>query len=1141
MSVIKKITSNVNFLKKIETSLLGEVCLLVEGAGVGEKAIIVGVGKEKSIFVATDIIEMQQIKNLLEELGKKVGVLSVDVSAPVFSTFKDQTNKIGLIKNIYDYIMGKIDVLIVLPEVLLYKFPKKISTENCLNLEKNKEYNFNGFQQKLIKFGYKKCEKVEKIGDFSVKGDILDVFLVGNEYPTRFDFFGDTLEKIYSFDFDMEKLEDFETAYVYPLKLYFLSKEEKNNAVANLKNCINLSEQDGDALIKSHTILNQILEGLQENIISDDVEFLRPFLNDAYSVFEILPKSKIFVSEPKRLAQEIADISKSVNADIFDYVKSGDLTQEHYKYFFDELSAIKFYANIVFSGIKQSIFTPDVNLCVRTIGSRKYVFDYKSLVNDLFIYERSRYKVVLFAGSKESAKTMSEYLINHKIYPTQDINFGSNKFQVCVSEEKFASSFSFLDAGIVAIGTDDLIKKTKSDVKNISSKNKKRKVFYLPKVGDFVVHETHGIGKCVALEKLNFNGNEKDYFVIEYLGGDKLYLPSEQADLISAYMGGDVEPKLNKIGGEQFAKIKQKVKESVSKLAINLLEIYAKREKSKGFVYSPDNSLMEEFENAFPFEETDDQKSAIADIKSDMEGARIMDRLVCGDVGYGKTEVALRAIYKAVLDGRQVAFLCPTTILSEQHYKTCKSRLGDFMVNVAVLNRFKTASQKAQILKDLKDGKIDVIIGTHSLLAKDVEFKDLGLLVLDEEQRFGVADKEKIKELRQNIDVLTLSATPIPRTLNMALTGIRDISIIATPPKERIAVKTFVQEESDTLIANACKKELERGGQVLIVFNRVATIYEQAERIRKLVPNARIGVAHGQMPERLLEETIMSLYNQEFDILVATTLIESGIDLPLANTLVVLDADRLGLSELYQLRGRIGRSDRTAYAYFTYNPSKLLTIDAYKRLDAILEYTELGSGFKIAMRDLEIRGAGDILGKQQHGHLEKVGYDMYCKLLESAVKELKGETVKEYKPIKIDIFVSANIPNDYVVNEDERIKLYSRISAIASDSDFEECVNTITESYGQLPKQVTNLLKIAYIKNLGARQDVKRILIDQNSCKIFLYKKKEIMSESMNKALNNKACGYLRFDDVPIVGFDLGLASMESKIDFVLDFLKESL
>ena len=736
---------------------------------------------------------------------------------------------------------------------------------------------------------------------------------------------------------------------------------------------------------------------------------------------------------------------------------------------------------------------------------------------------------------------MQNYLIQNKLTFLDEFNFTTNKAQIVVSETYFPFSCSFLDSGLIIIGTDDIIKKTKNQVKNLTQKKEKKKVFYLPKVGDYVVHEIHGIGKCIDLAKLNLNGNLKDYFIIEYLGGDKLYLPSEQANSISAFLGAKGDIKLNKIGGQQFAKIKEKVKESVSKLAINLIEIYAQRENSKGNVYNIDNYLLDEFENSFEFDETPDQLSAIQDIKNDMTSTKIMDRLICGDVGYGKTEVALRAIYIAILNGKQVAFLCPTTILSQQHFNTAKDRFSNFMVNVKVLNRFKTKKQQDQIIKETKEGKVDVLIGTHRLLSEDVGFKSLGLLVLDEEQRFGVKDKEKIKQLKNNIDVLTLSATPIPRTLNMAMTGIRDISVIETPPKERIAVKTYVVEESDSLILEACKKEMSRNGQVLFVYNRVEHIYEQARRLQELMPEARIGVAHGQMPEKLLEQTIMDLYDKKFDILVATTLIESGIDLPFANTLIVIDSDKLGLSELYQLRGRIGRSDRTAYAYFSYNPSKGLTADAYKRLDAILEYTSLGSGFKIAMRDLEIRGAGNVLGKEQHGHLEKVGYDMYCKILENAVKELKGEKVKEMLPIKLDIMISANLPDDYVQNQDERINLYSKISIIDSDKKYEEMENFLTENFGKPSLEVINLLKIAFIKNLGEKLGIKRILISTNQTSIYLYKTKEIISKGMNNALSNRTNGVLKFEDLPIINFDLFNTDISLKIDYVLNFLKDSL
>lgn len=1138
--IFDNIVKNVGVLKKIKESAKTDFVLGLGGAGIGEKILSVYSTREKCVVIANDVISMAEYKEGLESLGLRVGEVYVDLSSPVYSVVKDDSLKIKLIKNVYDFLLGKIDVLILSLESLLYKFPKKIDEKNAIKLIKNEEYSFKEITEKLIKNGYKKCQIIEKMGDFSVKGDILDIFLPNFENPVRLDFFDVALEKIYTFDIsDMQKIENLESVDIYPVNLYSFDENEKEQIIQNLKNSLLSLSINGDALIKANLIVNEIIEGLKENIISCDIPYLRPFFEKEYSILDMLGETKIFVDEPKRIFDELNEISKSLLSDIYDYIQSGKLLDNHSNFYLSPIKALNFKANFVFSMLEQNIFKTNIYETFRTIGTRNYVFDYKALINDLFIYEKSKYKIVLFAGSDDSKNSVSEFLIKYNIYPSDEINFGTNKFQVVVSNKKFNKSCSFLHAGVILIGTDDLIKKTKKDVKNISTKSKKRKVFYLPKVGDFIVHETHGIGKCVALEKLNLNGNEKDYFIIEYMGGDKLYLPSEQADLISAYMGGDANPRLNKIGGEQFAKIKQKVKESVGKLAINLLEIYSKREKSKGFVYSKDNYLFDEFENAFAYDETEDQLNAILDIKNDMESTRIMDRLICGDVGYGKTEVALRAIYKAILDGKQVAFLCPTTILSQQHYQTAKERFNGFMVNVQVLNRFKTKSQQDEILKELKDGRVDLIIGTHRLLSSDVVFKDLGLLVLDEEQRFGVADKEKIKKLKENVDVLTLSATPIPRTLNMALTGIRDISIIETPPKERIAVKTYVQEESDTLILNACKKELARGGQVLYVFNRVEHIYEQAERLKELLPNARVGVAHGQMPEKLLEQTIMSLYNKEYDILVATTLIESGIDLPLANTLIVIDADRLGLSELYQLRGRIGRSDRTAYAYFTYNPSKVLTSDAYKRLDAILEFTELGSGFKIAMRDLEIRGAGDILGKEQHGHLEKVGYDLYCKLLNDAVKELKGEKVKESKPIKIDIQVSANLSNNYVESEEERIKLYSKISEISTDSEFNELYQNIKETYGELPKEAERLLKIAYIKNLAILNGVKRILLNANVCNIYLYKTSEIMTDNLNLALANRKNGVLKFEDVPIISFDLKMANIDSKIDYLLQFFKE--
>ena len=501
---------------------------------------------------------------------------------------------------------------------------------------------------------------------------------------------------------------------------------------------------------------------------------------------------------------------------------------------------------------------------------------------------------------------------------------------------------------------------------------------------------------------------------------------------------GDFTPKCNKIGGAEFYNTKQKVKASVKKMALNLLKIYSKRQATKGFVYSKDTYLQQAFENAFPYTYTTDQSEAISQIKRDMESPQIVDRLVCGDVGYGKTEVALCAAYKAIQDGKQVAIICPTTILCEQHYNTCVSRMKDFMVRVAVINRFKTKAEQEHILQDLKNGDIDLICGTHRLLSKDVVFKDLGLLILDEEQRFGVEDKEKLKALKTNVDVLTLSATPIPRTLYMSLVGIRDISFLNTPPKDRINTETYVIDYSDTLLVDACKKELARGGQVLIVYNRVQTIYDFYAKVQKLLPEASIGLAHGQMQSKELEDSIYKLYTKQTQILISTVLIENGIDLPFANTLIVIDADKLGLSQLYQLRGRIGRSTRSSYAYFTFERNKVLSQEAYRRLDALMEFSEMGSGYKIAMRDLEIRGAGDILGAEQSGHMEKVGYDLYIKLLNQAVNEIKGQEQEniEYKDVKIDIDLNAYIPQEYIVGDENRIMYYTKISKINSQEQL---------------------------------------------------------------------------------------------------------
>ena len=814
----------------------------------------------------------------------------------------------------------------------------------------------------------------------------------------------------------------------------------------------------------------------------------------------------IVVDEPKRISDEISMLIKSSSEQNFFLPEDRVMSRERFCF--------------SMSGEKE----------IKTLSKINYSNDYKALFADIERNIQVGIKTVLFMGDEFSKERMKNFLTENSVAYI-DFDLDVEKGKVAVSREYLPLSATFLDAGIMYVGTDDLVKpKHREAYKN------KQDVFYLPKVGDHVVHSFHGIGKCVRVEKMKMSDYEKDYFVIEYAGGSTLYLPGEQANLITAYLGGEGSPKLNTLGGGEFSRIKARVKAGLEDMAGELVKLYKQRETAKGFVYLEDSYLEKEFDEAFEFDETPDQLDAIADIKKDMEAGKVMDRLICGDVGYGKTEVALRAVYKAVTNGKQVAFLCPTTILSEQHYKTIKKRMAEFMVKAEVLNRFKTTAQAKAILEKVKKGELDVLIGTHRILKSDVVFKDLGLLVLDEEQRFGVKDKEAIKQLKKEVGVISLSATPIPRTLHMSLSGIRDISLLTTAPKERMPIQTYVADYSDELLSDVITREISRGGIIFIVYNRVESIYTFASHVKNLRPDAKIGVAHGQMAERELEAVIERLYNGEYNILIATTIIENGIDLPLANSLFIIDSDKLGLAQLYQLRGRVGRSNRLAYAYLTYDGRKVLTEEAYKRLDAINEYRELGSGFKIAMRDLEIRGAGNVLGKQQHGHLEKVGYDMYVKLLEEVVMEKRSGKLNEQREIKMDVALSAFLSEDYISAEDERIKTYRNISDLSSREELEGLVLTLTEAFGVVPFETLNLMKIALVKNIASGFGVKRVIISVGRCDLELYKTENIIDERLRAAMS-KTDASLKIGALPIISLNVGGVSCAKVLEKLIVFL----
>ena len=834
-------------------------------------------------------------------------------------------------------------------------------------------------------------------------------------------------------------------------------------------------------------------------------------------VFDL--EGKHILDEPKKISEEI------------DLLKTSYSTMSFYKYeYYEDFEVLYSKADMVFDNFQ--LIRPDYHN--EKIASQSYLTDFMALKQDLYDFKNLRQGIILFAGSERYKKNLADFLtengLEYSDYKGEKIEIG----QVYLSSLAMPYSFSFLREGVIGIGCDSLFRTSMT-----SFSKSKHSVFYLPKLGDYVVHTFHGIGKCIKIERMKISDVEKDYFVIEYKNGDILYLPSEEANTISAYIGSEETPKLSSLGGGEFSRLKDRVRASIKEMAINLVEMYKERSQLKGFKFRRDEYLEKQFADAFGYQETPDQIKAIADIDKDMESDKVMDRLICGDVGFGKTEVALRACFKCIYNGKQVALLCPTTILSQQHYMTAKERLEPFGCRVEVINRFKSPSQIKDIIRRNKDGEIDMLIGTHKILGDSIEFKDLGLLILDEEQRFGVEHKEKIKNKHRNVDVLTLSATPIPRTLNMSLSGIRDISVIETPPRDRLPIQTYVSEENDQLIKDVISRELARGGQAFVIYNRVESIEEFASHLRKLLPNASIGVAHGQMHEKLLENVIDRLYQGIYNVLVSTTLIENGINLPLANTMVVIEADRLGLSQLYQLRGRIGRSDRLSYAYLTYIKDKHLTDDAYKRLEAIKEFSQLGSGFKIAMRDLELRGSGNIFGKEQHGHIAKVGYDMFVKLLDEEVKEVKGEKVNKTRDVKLEISLSAFISEDYIASDEQRIEYYTRISEISSREDLASITQSLKDGYGELPDEVLNLCKVAYLRNLAGHFDLTKIRVNKYETLVFLDKKEEIIEERLAKNMAQFS-GKLVFDKDVKIRFDYSL-SVAEKVDKLINFFEMAL
>ncbi|MEG1499785.1 MAG: transcription-repair coupling factor, partial [Clostridia bacterium] len=1131
------------FCKKKEIIDAGS-SLLIEGFTPSLIGVFFSDVSPKVVLVCGDLSSATKIQAMIRSFDKRCEMLLSPLE--LASSLKSRSSLYSdVIKTLYSFILGEIDVLLCLPSFLFQKLPSKEKMlSKLVKIAEYDEIEIDQFCNKLLSAGYNKAEAVTGCGEFSVHGDIVEVFDLKSSNIVRISFFDFIVEEIKILDFETylpkEKVAEF---CFLPQSLFFVEDEEKDDMKMKIKNKLYESKLKGENLFKLSEKVSALCEQVENNCCLP--LFLLPFAkNVEYNVLSFDPSCILAFEEAKKICDEIEIFEKSFVTIFSSLLEGGEVFCEHANFYLPQDKCLqknerncKFCFQNIF--LENNYFRCNVILKEKAMPSKKYLLDYKQLLTDLKVHIKNGIKVFLMAGSGTAVKNIGDFFASENLRFKENLDglAGEAGGAVYLLDCQIGQSFSFLKENILVIGTDDLVK----SYSPVSHANKKTEVFYLPKIGDFVVHEIHGIGKCVCIERLKLGKCEKDYFIIEYRGGDRLYVPSEQANMISAFMGSDADPKLSKIGGEEFAKTKQKVLDSIESMTKDLIALYAERNKKKGFCYSPDTYLQKMFENAFPFEETDDQLSAISAIKKDMESGKVMDRLICGDVGYGKTEVAIRAAFKAIADGKQVAFLCPTTILSQQHFATCKERFCNFMTKIEVLNRFKTTKEQKDILKRLSDGEIDLICGTQSLLSENVKFNNLGLLIIDEEQRFGVSDKEKIKQIKKDVDVICMSATPIPRTLHMALSGIRDVSIIETPPKERLPIETFVTEFSFPLLASACKKEVARDGQVFVIYNRVETIENFAEKVKKDLPDLRIGVCHGQMPEKMLESVIERLYNKEYDILISTTLIENGVDLPSANTLFVVDSDRLGLSQLYQLRGRIGRSNKLGFAYFTYDPDKILTEQAFKRLEAILQFTELGSGFKIAMRDLEIRGAGNVLGKKQHGQLEKVGYDLYCKILNDSLKKARGEKVLNKREVKMQIALSAFIPRDFIEKENQRIKAYTNLSMIETKEDLNETIASMHENFGKIPDEVLNLANIAYLKNMAQKLEMCQVSVAEGHINFCFYEKEKMLLENIVKVVNRyDKFVVLKFETKPIIEIKLGAEKgVNETLDFAISFANQ--
>lgn len=1081
------------------------------------------------LYIATTDYEAKKIyeelqvylKNHVEFLGSNE-VLFYSLDA------RDRKSDARRLKVFHKLITKEKSIFVTSVDAISRKYlPKKVIIDNIFKLRVGQRKDISELSKSLVALGYQRVSKVEGFGQFSVRGGIVDIFTLMYDFPLRFEFFDDEIDSIREFDVYSQKSIDKKKVVTITPSREFIYPDDVGDAIEKIR--ADIPENVDPDIYKN-------LEKIEHKEYFDGLENYIDYLyeEEDKSIFEYLnDDALIFVDDFNRYKERFKNIHSEFKSNFTLNLERG--------------LALPIQGNLVYTMEGVEFWIRDRKLILNTLLNKSIDFHRVSdIINidsreipgysgrlDLLIEEVKRlkhsgYKVLIASASLDRAKKLSSMLSENNIeniYSTsRDMEIKSS--QTVVINANISQGFQYPEIKFQIITDREMIGANKAGVKKKKKKksnSKKIESFIELNIGDYVVHENSGVGKYVGIDQISINNIKKDYLKLLYRDGDSLYVPIDQMDKVQKYIGGDVESvKLNKLGSSEWSKAKRKVKKEIEDMTKELIELYAQRENKKGHRFPKDTIWQAEFEEKFPYQETDDQLKAIKDVKRDMESGRVMDRLVCGDVGYGKTEVAIRAIFKAVMDGKQVAVLVPTTILAQQHYNTFTERFEGYPINIEVLSRFKSSKQQKEITEAAKKGLVDVVIGTHRIISKDMDMKNLGLIVVDEEQRFGVRHKEALKKLKLDVDVLTLSATPIPRTLHMSLSGIRDMSIIEEPPQERYPVMTYVTEAKDSIIQDEIYRELSRGGQVFFVYNRVEGIDEMASRVRRLAPDAKVGVAHGRMTPKQLENTVLSFLSKEFDVLVCTTIIETGMDIANANTMIIYDADKMGLSQLYQLRGRVGRSTKQGYAYLMYERNKVLSEVAEKRLKAIKEFTEFGSGFKVAMKDLEIRGAGDVLGSQQHGHMATIGYELYVKMLNEAISKVKGEVVSEEIDVEIDLSVSAFIPSYYIEDEVVRLEMYKKIATIDSKEDMYDMQEELEDRFSDIPKDTQALLNIAYIKSLCKKlkiDKVKQVGKTINLHPLTKYDTREVLGidivyelEAILEGFYNKKIGELKED-----------------------------